>query len=326
MAKEQLKQWLTDREINLAGVCASSDIIEQLPESQALLGKSKTVIVIGKRILMGVSWARHLVTKQIAGARNIRFLERAALELACELEDQGHPTLPLHPLALDFESRPGSDLLPAGQGSMLVRTAAVHAGLGSWGLNNMVLSKAFGPRIYLNAVATTLALEPDSPLAEALCPGLENCGRCALVCPQDAIPRRAPLGAAIDDYRGLDCDRCSRSAQPYGFDNFLAQFSHVIDSHDAEDLWNRLRTRQSSELWMEMTQMKEASTTGCSDCLQVCPVGDDYERIARSPQRMKDIPESFPEDIPRVTDAGYVEVENRGPALRRLAIIDRDKL
>ena len=91
------------------------------------------------------------------------------MRLACHLEDHGHPTLPLHPLALNFESRSNFDLLPAGQGSLLVRTAAVLAGLGTWGLNDMVLSKAYGPRIHLHAVATTLELATHNALEEELC-------------------------------------------------------------------------------------------------------------------------------------------------------------
>ena len=93
-------------------------------------------------------------------------------------------------------------MLPAGQGSMLVRTAAVLSGLGTWGLNNMVLSKAYGPRIHLHAVATTLQLTADSPIEEELCLGLEDCGYCALACPEDAIPRRAQrIGTITDVFR-----------------------------------------------------------------------------------------------------------------------------
>jgi len=62
----------------------------------------------------------------------------------------------------------------------------------------------FGPRIHLGGVLTQAELEAGQPLQKELCLGLEECGLCAGICPEDAIPRRARRGAPLSEYRGLD--------------------------------------------------------------------------------------------------------------------------
>ena len=73
---------------------------------------------------------------------------------------------------------------------------------------------------YLGGVMTTLELAPDRRIEGELCLGLEQCGRCAAICPENAIPRRAPVGASQAAVRGLDCAACARSSQPFGFHKF----------------------------------------------------------------------------------------------------------
>ncbi|NUQ35251.1 MAG: hypothetical protein HUU29_09955 [Planctomycetaceae bacterium] len=307
---------------DLVGAVPAAQLAKSLPKGvniPALGPNHRSLIVFGKRILKGVSWARHIVTKQIAGGHYLRILEKIAMKVAYRLEDQGYASLPIPSPALDFEQRTPTDLTPAGQGSLLLRYAAVEAGLGTWGLNMMVLTPQYGPRVYLCGVLTELALDAAPKLKEELCPGLEKCGRCAAICPEDAIPRRAAVGAKLADVRGLNCSACAHSSQPYGFQSFVEQLSYVLGTRDKEEIWKRLRTRQSSELWMEMTQMKEASITGCSDCLQVCPVGEDYARLAQSPHRK----EELPAELARTYDGGYVEVAHVGPKVKRSALIPK---
>lgn len=57
------------------------------------------------------------------------------------------------------------------------RHAAVAAGLGTFGLNNLVLSPRFGPRNRFNSIITTAELAPDEMLGEDVCRG-EDCRIC----------------------------------------------------------------------------------------------------------------------------------------------------
>ena len=206
-----------------------------------------------------------------------------------------------------------------GSGFALLRHAAVAGGLGTWGLNLMVLTREFGPRVHFGGVMTTLALEPDPRHRAGALPGLEQCGRCAAICPEDAIPRRAPVGAPTAACRGLDAAACARSSQPFGFHAFTEHLGHIVDGGETKEMWARMRTRKTGEMWSEMAMMKEAALTGCSECVQVCPVGADYDAIKR-PRTAATI-----SPIPCRTRRGrMVEVPNLGPQVRRKLTWDRE--
>ena len=51
------------------------------------------------------------------------------------------------------------------------RHAAVRAGLGEFGLNNVVVTPEYGPRVRFNSVITQAELEPSPLLKEKVCPG-----------------------------------------------------------------------------------------------------------------------------------------------------------
>ena len=75
-----------------------------------------------------------------------------------------------------FAQKDGIDLCPAGQGSPLLKMAAVEAGLGTLVLNGMLLTPEFGPRVYLGGVLCEPEIHAGQPLEQELCLGLEECG------------------------------------------------------------------------------------------------------------------------------------------------------
>ena len=313
-----------DLAIDLVGYASTSDLEQRLDarhRPSTLSPESRTLIVLGKRTLRGVLWAKHLPSKQLAGGRTLRALEFAAERIAFDLERRGALALPVSPASLDFEKRTPGDLLPAGQGSPLLREGAVLAGLGTLGLNRMVLTPEYGPRVFFAGVLTSAEIEPGAELDEELCLGLEECGRCAAICPADAIPRRASRGARLTETRGLDERACARSCQPFGFDAFSDHLASIFKARTGDEMWQRMRGRKSGEIWSEMAMMKEAALTGCSECVQVCPVGRDYERLSASTHRRHDLPDR----LPRREADGLVEIENLGPQIRRRTTWEQER-
>jgi epoxyqueuosine reductase QueG len=68
-----------------------------------------------------------------------------------------------------------------------VKYAAYLAGLGSYGVNSLLLTPDHGPRVRLTAVLTNAELEPTGPslpFADARC---NDCLRCVPACPVRAI-------------------------------------------------------------------------------------------------------------------------------------------
>jgi ferredoxin len=316
MMAHEVKAAAREIGFDLVGIAACHRLEAALPPASrpsAISGQMRSLVVVGKRILRGLMAARHLGTKQFWGGRSLKRVDEMACRLADRIERRGGAAMVVSPLAMDFGGRGAEDVTPAGQGSLLLRLAAVEAGLGTLGLNTMLLTPEFGPRVHLGGVLTDLDLEAGRPLESELCLGLAACGRCAAICPEDAIPRRAPAGAPLADVRGLSCAACARSSQPFGPTVFTAHLARIFGTGPGEDLWKAIKTRLTGEMWQEMLMVKEGAFAGCSECVQVCPVGADYAGFAKTPHRARD----FPEGVPLTIADGMVEVGLVGPQVRR---------
>jgi epoxyqueuosine reductase len=64
------------------------------------------------------------------------------------------------------------------------RHAAYLAGLGNFGINNALLTPAFGPRVRFASILTAADIPPDPILEEPLC---TRCQRCVDACPVKAL-------------------------------------------------------------------------------------------------------------------------------------------
>ena len=178
-----IKKLAEDRDVDLVGV-ASIDRFEGAPKGfhpKDLLRTTQSVIVIARRFLNGIldelsperqrlSYKHHM----FAHLNTLNTL--TAFELGRFLEKQGNrafvvqPTTPYH--AHEF------------RGVMSHRHAAVRAGLGVFGKNNLVLTKEFGPRQRFCTILTDAKLLPDPMIEEGFCK--EECFECRKICPVQA--------------------------------------------------------------------------------------------------------------------------------------------
>lgn len=69
-------------------------------------------------------------------------------------------------------------------GPPMDRAVAARAGLGKFGKSTLLIAPGFGTWTFLGEVYTTVALEPDAPLAFNPC---GSCTRCLDACPTDAL-------------------------------------------------------------------------------------------------------------------------------------------
>jgi epoxyqueuosine reductase QueG len=116
-------------------------------------------------------------------------LSTIALRLATHLEELGYPSF--------FFPTTNTGLpehLMGFPGLFSQRHAAVRAGLGEFGLNNVVVTAQYGPRIRFNSVITTAPLTPSPLLARKTCDGLD-CQKCIEECPADALRALPDAGA-----------------------------------------------------------------------------------------------------------------------------------
>ncbi len=278
--------------LDLIGFCSWQELEGQAPDydkpSQLSTYLSR-LIVLAKRYPTGVACSPDAAFRQYANGRVARHLEEAAGELAYWLEQRDAIACVLSATIPDLRRQPMAYAGPGGQGSLLLRQAAVASGLGTLGLNEMILTPEYGPRVFLAGVLTDAAVECGQPLTEELCPGLEDCGRCAEVCPVGAIPRSAPPGAPLADVRGLDEDACARACQPFGPDRMVEHLEDLFDSKSAAEAVEIARSPVTQQIFYNLTVQRQGAYTGCQSCQLACPVGADYPRIERSPARQQDL-------------------------------------
>jgi epoxyqueuosine reductase len=262
---------------SLVGI-ASAERLEGLahPPSRVLHGV-RSVVVLARRFVYGAALLQDGTarTGHYTMEIGLTHLEEAALDLMFFLEDHGHPALSL-PASANRSKQ--EDM--AAKGPMSLTHAGVAAGLGTLGLNGMLLTPRFGPRVILCAVLTLAPFEPDEPLGEALCRG-EECGRCLLACPGDAIGQWE-----------LDVESCRPYSSPYDYPYFKEHVAGVITAPSAEEQWKRAASTDSLMFWQSLLR-GVGIVTGCTRCADVCPVGDDYERFLADD--LEDIPEETPE-------------------------------
>jgi len=249
-----------------------------------------SVIVLAKRHLAGTTrlkeWnERH---KQYAAELTLSQLEEASLKLVYFLEDEGgYPGLIIPPLHTDAIRNYRAYMEGGTYGALSLVHAAVEAGLGTLGLNLMLLTPEYGPRVILTAVLTSAKLEPDKRIAKPLCLG-EECGRCLMACPADAVL-----------HWGLDKKKCAPYASPDGFAHVVSHVGNVLRADKVEEKMELLRSGDSFNIWQTMLRGVGAYT-GCTRCVDVCPVGQDY---ARHLQEVQDaILEATPDKTARLTE------------------------
>jgi epoxyqueuosine reductase len=106
-------------------------------------------------------------------------LDQIGLSIALFLEKQGYPSM-CFPATYDEQYEPFMSKIPGFQAPFSHRHAAVRAGLGEFGLSNLVLTPEYGLRIRLNSVITSMQLEPDPIITEKLC--IKGCKLCMKAC------------------------------------------------------------------------------------------------------------------------------------------------
>jgi epoxyqueuosine reductase QueG len=112
-------------------------------------------------------------------------LERVAMRSALLLQEAGYNTL-YFPVTFGLLVRPVAEAMPEPFAPFSHRHAAVRAGLAEFGLNNLVVTPQFGPRVRFTSLITEAELPPTPLLREKVCLGT-SCAACVDSCPAGAI-------------------------------------------------------------------------------------------------------------------------------------------
>jgi epoxyqueuosine reductase QueG len=147
---------------------------------RAIFPETNTVIVIGLPVSLPVIESAPSIWYHELYRTVNALLDQGALRIASALTAEGFPSV--------WVPRDGygsiSVLVERPVAFFSHRHAAFLAGLGNFGVNNMLLTPEFGPRVRFASILTSAEIVPDPVLEQSLC---IRCQRCARACPVQAL-------------------------------------------------------------------------------------------------------------------------------------------
>ena len=273
----------------------------------------KSIIAFTKHMVTGSYATRDIPIQSLNSHYAIDACERLSFEISEWLEARGYLGVPVPPEAADM------DLQRAPAGTLDLKWVCEEANIGQVGLDLNFLSPDYGARVYLGAVMTDAPLNPTPPRDEELCPGMK-CGRCAVICPTQAIPLTAPRGAHLNAYRNLNKRNCASGAERLGIKPLYLNLERLVSASPRPNVDAVVDHRYWKEFWQSINN-KLGAFAACFECFYVCPVGEkDFRKIIALKYRKLDIPpgrikRQFTDD--RVTMIWLGVPEERKPEYER---------
>ncbi len=188
--KEIIRSRCRDLEIPLVGVAdvrrwEEPLFLPRVPEEfypRSIFPEAESVIVIGLPVsLPALETSPSVYYRELYTTVNA-LLDQHTYRLAEFLTSKGHPSV--------FVPRDGYGsievLLKNPVAFFSHRHAAHLAGLGNFGVNNMILTAEYGPRVRFGSVLTTAQLPSDPIREDPLC---IRCMRCVEMCPSSALEK-----------------------------------------------------------------------------------------------------------------------------------------
>lgn len=144
--------------------------------------------------------------------------------------------------------------LPSGYVSL--RHAALAAGLGNFGRNNLIIHPEMGSKVVFTAIVTDLDIEPDTPIKEDIC---INCDICVNQCPVNAP----------DEENKTNVGKCVLNSQPYGVQGNMQFLTKFVES-SPEEQKKMLQDEKFKKLYQALAL---GSQYVCFNCTKSCPAG-----------------------------------------------------
>jgi epoxyqueuosine reductase len=254
MSKEDIRSYAMSLGADAVGFAAIEDYqSKKSPDPKTILTTVKSMIVIAYRELDGSVESANSRTCMSGRMAIMEISQKNVYLLGRYVEDKYHAKTAPVLLSYPLDMGPGVMGLI---GDISLRHAAVAAGLGVFGRNNLVLHPRFGSRILFTALLTDLALPSDPPVTEELC---SDCGLCVENCPAQALEVEGQTDAL----------QCLRHSQPWGIGSAIG-FILKFTKSSPEKQQEMLRDPQFLKLY-------QASFIGfqydCFNCLAGCPAG-----------------------------------------------------
>lgn len=207
-------------EIDIFGIAdANGFLVENYTgkRPQSFMKECRSVIVLGVSLPDGciqpLPQGRAEYTNTMLAATAL--LRIASFKLAKEIETEGYKAtiVPAEGSEFGYWYVDKNDL----KGDVSIKYAAYLAGLGEYGINHLILTEKYGPRIRLMAVVTDASLPYGRPSKGLIAKRCKDCLKCVEICPSGAIkPDGNIIRERCRDYMfnslgGLRCGLCVKA-------------------------------------------------------------------------------------------------------------------
>jgi len=229
--KENLQNFAKNNGIDVLGF-APKERFARVPAEYnpfSIFPEGETVIILGKRIcrgsLRGVEEGSNFADYSFFGHVWLEdnFLTIACYDMTRILEDSGWEAVPIFPNPPEVlaqgvsvaEGRPAPNVHPD------FEYAAVAAGVAEIAFSGLLFTPEYGSRQRFHMIITDAVFEPTPILEKSIC---DDCGKCADVCPLQAISKTEykiisisgkNMKVAKIDYSL--CSKCKNGAVPNRF-------------------------------------------------------------------------------------------------------------
>jgi epoxyqueuosine reductase QueG len=181
MSETEIKKLVRSFEADLCGI-ASADRLDDAPEGFRpldIMPSCRSVVVFAKK------WPRDSIFEEDLGYTETRNnlmadLKKITADTIKALKKAGIAAVSVSSNNSIVDKRTGRYHAP-----ISLKHCAVAAGLGRIGKNTIVVTPEYGNMIWLGAILTDAAWEPDEPLSGSPCE--EGCTVCADICPVHAV-------------------------------------------------------------------------------------------------------------------------------------------
>lgn len=251
----EVKKFALEMNADLVGVCASDSLVEGRGNLFEIMPDVKALVVIALEHFEPVLNSGNLQIIQYGVHQLYHEIDRILYALSRFLSKKGFKAVSL-PAYLPIDMDKGSGLI----GEVSLRHAAQCAGLGEIGLNRLLITPQYGPRVRLGAVITSADLAPDEPFKGELCKR-EKCAACVRACPVGAISTKGEVNVF----------KCAPNILKYFIPGIISTVNSLAEG---EAGWKEIQDQaRNPETWKILQVLTTGMIYNCFKCVTSCPIG-----------------------------------------------------